>query len=292
MAVSAVLLGLLQLQSVLSRAPPVPADPRFGWIPPGMSLEYFAMMFTGMRPFGADAVPDLLPWAGAAAILLACAWRQRRSGAGPTCPPEYLLLVAITFVAMIVLPFQKGTFSFINVRVASIVYFLLALVAAHVRTGRFAAVGLVLLAAACSLRSIGQQERVSAEVAEIVPVIEKIPPRSKILPLVFDNGSPELDRTWFHPHLLDASYYHVLVGGGFDPYLIRSPIHPVHFREEARRPAPGEFFPGAFTWAAHGADYDYVLVRSAPEGFGRVMEQQSTWVATSGAWQLYRRRPR
>jgi hypothetical protein len=255
-----------------------------------MSLEYVGMMFTGMLPLDSRIPWDVALWSAAGAILLLGAWRQHRSAPGTGCPTVYLVLVAITFVATLVLPFQKGPFSFINVRIASIVYFLLALVAAHVRISGWTAAGVVLLAAACTLRSNAKQARISAEVEEIVPVVEQIPPKSRILPLVFDNTSPELDPKWFHPHLLDASYYHVLVGGGFDPYLIRSPIHPVHFRPGAKRPAPGEFWPTAFDWAAHGADYEYFLVRDAPPGFARTMDLRSTLVAGSGRWQLYRRR--
>ena len=290
MAVAALLLGLLVLQSALASAPEVAADPRFGWISPRMSLEYFGMMFTGMLPFHRKVAWDVALWSAAGLILVACAWRQRRSAPGTGCPPVYLVLVAITFAATLLLPFSKGTFSFINVRIASIVYFLLALVAAHVRMTRWTAAGVVLLAAGCMLRSNAKQARISAEVAEIAPVLEQIPPKSKILPLVFDNTSSELDPKWFHPHLLDATYYHVLVGGGFDPYLIRSPIHPVCFRKGARRPAPGEFWPGNFDWPSHGADYDYFLVRDPPPGFARTMDLKSTLVAANGRWQLYRRR--
>jgi len=288
--VAALLLAFLALQSSLARGAAIPADPRFGWISPRMSLEYFAMMFTGMLPLDAKVAFDVALWSAAGLILLACAWRQRRSAPGTGCPPVYLLLVALTFAATLLLPFQKGTFSFINVRIASIVYFLLALVAAHVRISGWTAAGVVLLAATCTLRSNAKQARISAEVEEIAPVVEQIPPKSRILPLVFDNTSPELDPKWFHPHLLDATYYHVLVGGGFDPYLIRSPIHPVDFRPGARRPAPGEFWPTAFEWPAHGADYDYFLVRDPPPGFARTMDLKSTLVAGNGRWQLYRRR--
>ncbi len=290
MLFAAILLGLLVLQSSLARAPEVAADQRFGWISPAMSLEYFGMMFTGMLPFHRKAAWDLALWSAAGLILVAAAWRQRRSAPGTGCPPVYLFLVAITFAATLLLPFQKGTFSFINVRIASIVYFLLGLVAAHVRIRAWTAAGVVLLAAACTLRSNAKQARISAEVEEIAPVVEQIPPKSKILPLVFDNTSPELDPKWFHPHLLDATYYHVLVGGGFDPYLIRSPIHPVCFRQGARRPAPGEFWPTNFDWPSHGADYDYFLLRDAPPGFARTMDLKSALVARNGRWQLYRRR--
>lgn len=291
LSVSAALLSCLLLQSMLSRAPPVPADPRIGWIPPWMSLEYVGLMFTGMQPPHGGALLETLPWAVIAAILLACAWRQQRMAPRTGAPAEYFWLLAILFVATLLLPFSKGVFSFINVRIASIVYVLLAILAAYVRTKGLAAALLVALAAVCSLRSNVKQARISEETAEIVGVLEGIPARARILPLVFDNTSPELDPTWFHPHLLDASYYHVLVGGGFDPYLIRSPIHPVHFREGAKRPAPGEFWAGAFDWKAHGADYEYFLVRSAPEGFSRVMELRATKVGASGRWELYKRRP-
>jgi hypothetical protein len=290
LSVSAALLVGFLLQSMLSRAPPVPADPRVGWLPPWMSLQYIGLMFTGMRPPGSRVLLDVLPWAGVVAILAACAFVQRRTAPGTGAPSEYLWLLAIALVATLVLPFSKGVFSFINVRIASIVYVLLALVAAHVRARGIAAALLVALAAVCSLRSNAKQATISAETEEIVGVLERIPQRARILPLVFDNTSPELDPTWFHPHLLDASYYHVLVGGGFDPYLIRSPIHPVHFREGAKRPAPGEFWAGAFDWKAHGADYEYFLVRGAPEGFSRVMELRATRIGTSGRWEVYKRR--
>ena len=291
LAVSAVLLGGLLLQSMLSRAPPVPADPRVGWIPPWMSLEYVGLMFTGMRPPSMGVLLDVLPWAGIAAIVVACAWSQRRSAPGTGAPADYLWLLAILFAATLFLPFSKGVFSFINVRIASILYALLALVAARVRVRGLAAALLVALAAVCTLRSDAKQARISAETEEIVGIFDGLPQRAKILPLVFDNTSPELDPTWFHPHLLDATYYHVVVGGGFDPYLIRSPIHPVHFREGARRPAPGEFWAGAFDWKAHGADYDYFLVRGAPDGFARVMDLRATRIGASGRWELYKRRP-
>ena len=100
------------------------------WSPLKLTLTFFALMFNGMQwSRGAQPVPLVL-WAGAFAIVLAAAiarWKE----SGEALRRRAMLLVPV-IIAMCVLPSWAGTFTFINLRVAAIVYFLLALAAAEV----------------------------------------------------------------------------------------------------------------------------------------------------------------
>jgi hypothetical protein len=88
----------------------------------------------------------------------------------------------------------------------------------------------------------------------------------------------------------DYDYYHVLVGGGYNPYLIRSSIHPVDVKPGQQRPAPPGFDPGRFAWKSHGADYQYFLTRGAPKGVAEYLLPNCDLVATSGPWVLFERK--
>jgi hypothetical protein len=269
----------------------VAKDPAAGevvWMPLSWMLKFFAVMFNGMQwTRGAQPVPLVL-WAGVFAVVLG-AWIARRKVSGPFLRLRAIVLVPV-ILAFFVLPFRIGTFAYINARVAAIVYFLLALLAAEVEIKGWWKPALVTLLALALVDSIARQASVSAEIAEIVPAVERIPPNSRILPLVFDQSSAGLEPMFFGVHLHDAAYYHVLVGGGFNPYFFESPGDPVHYRKGAERPAPPEPDPWSFTWEEDSADYQYFLVRSAPEAFQRYIAPRCDEAAASGKWTLYERR--
>ncbi len=128
------------------------------------------------RPPSAD---NLLPW--------------RDFFDSPTVFRRRALMLVPAVIAFFALPSCVGTFTFINLRVAAIIYFLLALMAADVEFRGWWRYALAVLLALTMADSIVRQERISAEVGEVVPVIERIPPNSRILPLVFDASSAELD---------------------------------------------------------------------------------------------------
>jgi hypothetical protein len=106
--------------------------------------------------------------------------------------------------------------------------------------------------------------------------------------LLFDAGSNELDRYWFAPHNQDHSYYHLLVGGGFTPYLFGCPVDPVRPKAGQRRPAPLLNRAREFSWDVHAADYQYFLVRGDPVGM-QPLERHCNRVCTSYNWMLYAR---
>jgi len=222
-----------------------------------------------------------------AIVLGALIARRKEGGAFPR--RRALVLVSV-IMAFCVLPFRVGTFTFVNLRVAAIVYFLLALMAADLEFRGWRRGALVALLALTLADSIVRQERISAEVGEIVPVVERIPANSRILPLVFEASSAELEPGFFDAHLHDHDYYHILVGGGFNPYFFEAPVLPVHYRKGAERPAPGEYNPWGFSWKEHSSDYRYFLARGAPESFRSYIALRCDEAAVSGKWTLYERR--
>ncbi len=255
-------------------------------------VEYAACSFTGMKALRGIEWPPVLLWLGVVALGVA-GWRagdgeRRRLRRWATVP-----LVA-SVVGALVLPFSKGEFTYVNFRMVPVAWLFLGGVAATLtlrgRPWKILWVGLIL---ALTMLSVAKQRRISAEVHEIMPLVEAIPPGARILPLVFDNDSPELDARFFDPHLHDHAYVHLLRGGGYNPYFWRSEMMPVHLRPEvqAAAPGPGEYDPWAFRWEQHAADFQFFLVRGQPAGFGAYLDPYAELVVESGPWLLYRRRP-
>jgi hypothetical protein len=268
--------------------PKLPAAGEIEWLSLRWTWEFFALMFNGMQwSRGAQPVPLVL-WGGVFAILLAASVAGRKER-GALLRRRAIVLVPV-LIALCILPTRLGTFTFVNLRAAAIAYFLLALMAADLEFKGWQACALAVLLALTLADSIARQARIAAEVGQVVPVVERIPPNSRILPLIFEPGSPELEPFFFEPHLHDHDYYHLLVGGGFNPYFFPAPVLPVHYRKGAERPAPGEDNPWGFSWAAHASDYQYFLTRGAPESFKSSMARRCGEVAASGPWTLYERR--
>jgi hypothetical protein len=288
LAGACLLIAAAWIESVAAPGAKEPAGGEIEWFPLKWTLAFFALMFNGMQwSRGAQPVPLAL-WAGVFAIVLGALiarWKESRA-----FPRRHALVLAPVVLAFCALPFCMGTFTYINLRVAAIVYFLLALMVADVEfKGRWRH-ALVALLALTMAESIVRQQRVSAEVGEIVPVVERIPRNSRILPLVFEPDSAELEPFFFAPYLHDGDYYHLLVGGGFNPYFWQTPVTPAHYRKGVERPAPDEVNPWSFSWKAHSADYRYFLARSAPEAFKSEIARHCDKVAASGKWALYERR--
>jgi hypothetical protein len=279
---------------VISRVSPssqFPAAPGIGWLVPTKTLEFFAMMFNGMQRLGTADCVALVSWGSVFIVVLGALsanWRERGNP-----PLLHLVFLVLTIYGFLILPFRIGAYTYINLRIAAIIYFLIALLLAQVVRFRgwwlYLFIGLL---ACCMAGSIVKQARISSEINEIVPVISAIPPNSRILPLVFDNDSPELDSFWFDIHLHDHDYYHVLVGGGFNPYLLRAPLHPLHYIRGQERPAPGEYQPDRFSWKDYSADYKYFLVRGTPEGVDKYLSETCNQVCVSGKWTLFERKLR
>jgi len=117
-------------------------------------------------------------------------------------------------------------------------------------------------------------------------VLKKMEPNALILPLLFEASSTELDPLFFYQfHSHDHDYYHVLVGGGANPFNIRNPFFPVQFKEYLSLPFPAT--PEKFTWESHGVNYRYILTRGASQDFTGRLQKESRLVLRSGKWTLF-----
>lgn len=259
---------------------------RIWWKPFGSTLAWYGYIFTGMRWFdGVDKFSVLL-WIGIGALGVHSLFAGRKELG--RFPVRYVVFFILTTIAVFVLPFGKGPYSFISVRVAVVSYFFLAMLVGHMRfKGAWRSVFIVLVAAAL-IHSVIKQGRISAEIQEIAPIVAKIPPNSRILPLVFDNNTPELENS-FDMHLHDHDYYHLLVGGGLSPYIIKNPLFPVNYKTGMNLPAPGEYSPHLFEWESHASDYQYFLIRTAPDASISYWPKKIKLIGCSGKWLLFKR---
>ncbi|MGA3266796.1 MAG: hypothetical protein ABSE16_08235 [Verrucomicrobiota bacterium] len=291
MASMGVTLPLLVLSWVEIKATPsseVSEGLGWGWFSPQITMGFFALMFNGMRQLRVVDSVSLILWGVVFAVVLGVLLVDWRKSGAVSLSKMHLVFLVLGIVGLFILPFRIGTFTYINVRVATIIYFLIALLAARVRfRGWLACCLLIGLLGLCMIDSIAKQARISAEVNEILPIVHRIPPNSRILPLVFDHGSPELDKSWFDPHLHDHDYYHVLVGGGFSPYIFGTDMR---YKMGEERPAPGEYQPGRFSWEDYSADYQYFLIRGMPDGLDEYMSKTCDKLCVSGSWTLFERK--
>ncbi len=259
---------------------------RIWWKPFGPTLAWYGYMFTGMRWFdGVDKLSVAL-WIGIGASSVNAFLASRNETTGFSI--RHVMFLLLTTLAVFVLPFGKGAYSFINVRVAAVSYFFLAMLVGQVQFKGLWKGVFAILVAGLLIHSAIKQGRISTEIEEIVPIVEKIPANSRILPLVFDNNTPELENS-FDIHLHDHAYYHVLVGGGLSPYMIKNPLFPVHYKKELNLTAPGEYSPELFDWELHGANYEYFLIRAAPETAVAYWPERITPISRSGKWVLFKK---
>lgn len=244
---------------------------RVKWMPVERVLEFLGLLFTGMKWQDGVSPFTSVIWIAIGCLMIWLPLSERHKHT--KLVDRYALFLLLAILAVLVMPFRVRDYSFINLRMSSIAYFLLAMVCSRIHfRGVWRYVFPVLVLALVG-HAVDKQWRISDEIARAEPVITEIPPNARVLPLVFVNGSPELERRFFDTHLHVHNYYHILVGGGFSPYFWRQPMTPAHYKPGAVRPAPGEYRPGRFQWQVHSADYQYFLVRGGPPALYRYLSQ-------------------
>ena len=254
------------------------------WLPFAKSAELLTLPFTGMRGFGDPDGASLAAWAVVGAAIASAAWRRRG------VPRFAGIALALCAALGLAAPFRVGPFTFLNARVAEIAFLCLGLAAGGLRLPALGRVAVGVGVAAALALSTQQQRRVALELAELAPLLERIPPQAALLPLVFDASSPELSPSVCAPHLHVHHYFHVRRGGGVSPYFFRHPLGAVRYREGSPPTAPPQQRPSAYHPVHHGA-WDHLLVRAAPPLFARRLAGVAELVAEEGAWRLYAREP-
>ena len=265
-----------------------PEAKKFFWMPFNEILVYYTYIFTGMLWYdGPDWILIVL-WISLASITVLSLFKHHNGEKDHLY--ECLIFFAITTIAIFILPFAKGVFTYINLRLTAVSYFFLALAVGKINFKCIPRVLFILLLFAILLHSVVKQRTISKEIEEIKPILVKIPSKSSILPLVFDNNSVELDSRFFDPHLHNQDYYFLLVGGGLSPYLPDSPLLPVHFKTAKKPTAPGDYMPHMFRWELHEAGYDYFLIRGPTKGVLSYISKKAVLLEKSGKWLLFKKK--
>jgi hypothetical protein len=138
-----------------------------------------------------------------------------------------------------------------------------------------------------SVRFRGFEEEARA----FAPVLQRLPPQKKVLPLIFDSTSAHVSGL---PYLHFATWYEVEKGG-------RAGFSFLDFGRGVLRSRPGvrkladerlQMSPGTFTWE-EGRAFDYFLVRAKEDKGPRLFAEADApvvCVLQSGEWYLYEAR--
>ncbi|MGI9558606.1 MAG: hypothetical protein ACR2NQ_02910 [Thermodesulfobacteriota bacterium] len=250
------------------------------WWPLESTVQFFLLMFSGMKLTNGPDWAAVGLWCAVGIFLAYAAWRMRGKTRFSTLDLTLLAIAALGFFAF---PFSPAApFTYFNIRLVAIVYFLIAVVLSNIPMCRFAGRIFAVLVAAVLLWQAGLQLKLSGEIAEIQPVLERMEKNSTILPVVENGKSAHIDPSYFyqfHEHV--PEYYHSVVGGGASPYLM-NPAFPIWYRS---RLDMREVL-GRPNWKDYACCYKYVLAR------GDRFEKQDSlgpfrMVARSGKWSLY-----
>ena len=256
------------------------------------NLSFLAMSFTGMR-FTRD--PHWLNWLIAAfwATLLLLPlleyWRHRRESKFSFWFP---VLFCMAVGGYFVLPFSiqtDGRYTFFNVRMAPIFFFLLVPIVATLPIGRFAGRVVVLLCLILTCYSAYLHDRVSNEIEGFVPIFDKMEKNATVLTLFATSPSAYLDPFFYNNfHQCFPFYYHILKGGGVNPDMFNRRLMPIGFREGKRpgRPSQRELH----KWVEYRAAYDYVIARQVPRIVYQQLDYYGDLVDSAGPWSLYKLR--
>lgn len=257
------------------------------WVKPFYhNLIFYGYIFTGMQWFdGVDKFQTVL-WAITACIVMYTLYTDREHI--KTLSRNFFIFFAATIIALCVLPFRWDPYTFINLRIVAVSYFFLAVLVGELRFKGLIKTVFVVLVASVLLHLVAKQTRISRETDEIVPVIEKMPSNCRILPLIFDSSATEFDRYFFEIHRHDYDYYHILIGGGLNPYLPTNTMFPVRYKAGLNLPAPYLYSPDLFRWERYAPAYNYIIVRSPPPGFVSYMMSKTTLISESGKWFLFK----
>ncbi len=252
------------------------------WPAQGIAAFYF-VMFTGMRWFNGIDIYAATLWAVFFGLLLRFAirdWKHLRISAALT------VLLALTLLGYLFLPYWIGYYAFFNLRLAPITYLLLVWILTSVRLPHSAGHLCAALAAGLVGVSINIHAKIDTETEQLVPILAKMEKNSAVFPLLIDSGTAIIDSEIFrYLHANDPYYYHVLVGGGVNPSPFPNPMLPLHLRQDRYWPTPEslEQVPRN-KWQQALSGYRYILVRADNSepiqrwfGFAIPVERSGPW---------------
>lgn len=249
------------------------------WWPLSATAEYFALMFTGMNiTNGADWAAAGL-WCAVGGVMAYCLFRAR----GKFRPARLdTVMLGIAVAGYFTLPFSPGApYTYFNIRLLAVVYFLGALVLSYIPVSRRAGIVLATVAAALSVQQGLLHKSLSDETGRIYPLIAAMKPNEAVLASVRSGRSEYLDPQFFYQfHDHAPEYYHFLKGGGVPVTLISNPGFPIRYRSgleilNVRSTDPADY----------ACCFRYIITRAdfkTPDNLGPYKK-----TVTSGRWDLF-----
>ncbi|MEN8168667.1 MAG: hypothetical protein ABFS08_00410 [Pseudomonadota bacterium] len=201
---------------------------------------------------------------------------------------SYKYLLILLFLAYMLLPFNFLGYSYFSSRLVAPLYMFLAVYLSYkVIEARYLAVIMIFMVVVY-YDIYKTHQSVSGEIErQLIPLIEKIPRNSRVLPLYRNGGSEYLDQhiypqAFFHTH----NYYHVLVGGGVSLGLVYNDMLPVRYNDNTIKMATNGVVWTKMELQRASKKYDYMLIRSRLSVADAI---PSSWKAlsTTGEWMLY-----
>jgi hypothetical protein len=188
-------------------------------------------------------------------------------------------MLGLTLLGYIAMPFYLGDYSYFNLRMSLVCYFLIALGLGHLELGRYAGSLIFLLVGIIMLATINKQTMLSAETEELLPLLQQMK-QNKVAAAVYGDASADgIDKKYFYQfHAHDHFYYHITVGGGAAASLFPSNLNPVNFKR-------GIVMPDV---SARPNRYQYILVRGE-QAKNYPLRPTHKIKASSARWVLFER---
>jgi hypothetical protein len=247
------------------------------WLPAHKVFKFFLLPFVGMRITSNPDILILLAWS-TIALLFLFTWLKQRSS--PRFRPQLLIMLLLSIAGYAILPFWLGDYSYFNLRMSIVCYFLLALTLGGIQLGKWSGYLFAILVCVLMLMTIRTHMALSAETEELLPLFGHMNKNEVVYSLTLDASPAEIDKRYFdqfHEH--DHFYYHVLVGGGAASTLFNSKMNQIQLRE-------GLTMPDIFVEPQF---YQYILVRGQLPHQEQLFVRTHKSIARSAAWQLHER---
>ena len=248
------------------------------WWPVVDVFNYFLLPFYGFHTKEAFTNIALVLWCGTGVVIAIAAILQKDE---PRLNKSYLAALIIALCGYGALPFWLGDYSYFNLRLSIVCYFLITITLSDIRFPPKASYVLIAFVTALMLNTIQTQRQLSEEISELTPLLARMDANELVYPVYLDSSSNIISPDYFYQfHAHNHFYYHILVGGGATPALFPSRMNPVNFRADTTLPPMAE----------NPNYYRYILVRGAQGSTGKFGRTHFP-VSSSGTWQLYERRP-
>jgi hypothetical protein len=247
---------------------------KISWWPQKSLFYYFLLPFMGMRVNDGYNYSFLILWGGIALILFFAALLKRKPFAFRL--PFWQLFI-LSLAGYILLPFWVGDYSYFNLRLAIICYFLLGIVFSNLQLNRLQAYLLTVLLCCVMVLTINKQVELSEEVEELMPIFSKMEKNATIFPIYTNSEPKAIDSNFFYQfHAHGHYYYHIIVGGGAPSTIFPSKMNPIKFKENVSMPSI----------VAEPEAYKYIIVRGHLSRNYRFLKTHRL-IEESKLWQLY-----